>query len=60
MPVDDAVAFIARNFETYMRGEKTSAPSNIAIAPAPIAAERHPEAIQVNNSKKHNKNKDFT
>ncbi|GLV34425.1 Neosin [Carabus blaptoides fortunei] len=46
MPIDDAVALIARNFETYMRGEK-NAPTSASIASAALATERHPEAVQI-------------
>lgn len=49
MPIDDAVALIARNFDTYMRGEK-NAPSTVSIASTAVAAERHPEAVQVSSS----------
>lgn len=47
MPVDDAIQLVARNFDAYMRGEKSGGTSTVAIGPAPLANERHPEAIQV-------------
>lgn len=47
MPVDDAIQLIARNFDTYVRGEKSGGQSTVAIGPAPLANERHPEAIQI-------------
>lgn len=46
MPVDDAVALITRNFDGYMRGEKTVT-SLGASAPPVSLNERHPEPIQI-------------
>lgn len=46
MPVDDAIALITRNFDAYMRGEKTG--STLPMISAPVSlSERHPEPIQI-------------
>lgn len=49
MPVEDAIAMIARNFDLYMRGEKGLGPGPVPVVPAGGLApnlDRHPEAIQ--------------
>lgn len=46
MPVDDAVALITRNFDAYVRGEKTSTSLGMISAPVSLS-ERHPEPIQI-------------
>lgn len=49
MPVEDAIAMIARNFDMYMRGEKGLGAGQVPVVPTgglPPNLDRHPEAIQ--------------
>lgn len=44
MPLEDALAFVARSFDTYLRGERGQGPGPVVVGqPVP---DRHPEAIQ--------------
>lgn len=44
MPLEDALAFISRNFDAYLRGERGQGPGPVSVGgPVP---DRHPEAIQ--------------
>ncbi|XP_046669974.1 nuclear receptor coactivator 5 isoform X2 [Homalodisca vitripennis] len=44
MPLEDALAFIARSFDSYLRGERGQGPGPVAVGQS--ALDRHPEAIQ--------------
>lgn len=44
MPLEDSLAFIARSFDAYLRGERGQGPGPVVVGqPVP---DRHPEAIQ--------------
>lgn len=45
MPVDDAILLISRNFDAYMRGDKSD--SSVSGSGTGSLTERHPEAVQV-------------
>lgn len=44
MPIEDALLLITRNFDAYMRGEKTGLNPTTGIG---SLIDRHPEHIQV-------------
>lgn len=44
MPLEDALTFISRTFDAYLRGERGQGPGPVSLGgPVP---DRHPEAIQ--------------